>query len=432
MWLERKDPVKLDPIPEKLGMLRENLKAKDAAGIVLSMSTNVDYISGYQSVMDGWHLAEPLSAVFIPLDSKRPITLFLPEASIIGLVVASREQSPIRFERLRTFDLLNFCITARAQDAHLELTEELIEDLEQYSKLIDGECAPDIIESIAQCLQDESLTSKKVLFDDMRVALSMNSKIGQKYGDGLELMHQTRSIKTAEEIAVILESGVKADRIMSHTVSKLKAGARWNDIEKSVAHFMIEEDVDPLPNSPMLFGGSYDTIFRPDLFRTSFNTPFNKGQIVILETQGIYKNHWIDINRTAHIGSASSEYRAQHQLVQNCLSEAAKHLRPGQNTTQICEEVRNGTARALNAPDKLLMVIHSIGRVPLESPSRYPATGIHGATEGFSIEESMVLSLDCLYFGSKLGPSHMENVFVIGKENTTSIYKYPLELIETA
>ena len=136
--------MEVDPIPEKLEMLRENLKAKDAAGIVLSMSTNVDYISGYQSVMDGWHLAEPLSAVFIPLDSKRPITLFLPEASIIGLVVASREQSPIRFERLRTFDLLNFCITARAQDAHLELTEELIEDLEQYSKLIDGDCAPDL------------------------------------------------------------------------------------------------------------------------------------------------------------------------------------------------------------------------------------------------------------------------------------------------
>ena len=45
--------MELDPIPEKLGMLRENLKANDAAGIVLSMSTNVDYISGYQSVMDG-------------------------------------------------------------------------------------------------------------------------------------------------------------------------------------------------------------------------------------------------------------------------------------------------------------------------------------------------------------------------------------------
>jgi len=265
----------------------------------------------------------------------------------------------------------------------------------------------------------------------MRVALSMNSKIGQKYEDGLELIHKTRSIKTNEEIKLIRESGVKADKVMSHTVSKLKTGARWTDIEKSVAHFMIDENVDPLPTSPMLFGGSYDTIFRPDLFRTTFDTPFEKGQIVILETQGVYKNHWIDINRTAHIGPATSEYKAQHRLVQNCFTEASSHLRPGQNTTQICEEVLNGSARALDAPEKLLMVIHSIGRVPLESPSRYPGTGIHGATEGFLIEESMVLSLDCLYFGSKLGPSHMENVFVIEKNSAVSIYQYPLELIET-
>jgi len=411
--------------------LRQNLMVKGAAGIVLSTSKNVDYICGYQSVMDGWHLTEPLSSVFIPLDASRPVTLFLPEASVIGLVVAAREGSPIQFERLRTFDLLNFCITARGQDAHLELSETLVNDLDQYSKLIDGECAPDIIESIARCLLDEGLATKTVLFDDMRVALSMNSKIGQKYEDGLELIHKTRSIKTNEEIKLIRESGVKADKVMSHTVSKLKTGARWTDIEKSVAHFMIDENVDPLPTSPMLFGGSYDTIFRPDLFRTTFDTPFEKGQIVILETQGVYKNHWIDINRTAHIGPATSEYKAQHRLVQNCFTEASSHLRPGQNTTQICEEVLNGSARALDAPEKLLMVIHSIGRVPLESPSRYPATGIHGATEGFLIEESMVLSLDCLYFGSKLGPSHMENVFVIEKNSAVSIYQYPLELIET-
>ena len=43
----------------------------------------------------------------------------------------------------------------------------------------------------------------------------------------------------------------------------------------------------------------------------------------------------------------------------------------------------------------------------------------------------MVLSFDCLYFGGRLGPSHMENVFVIGEDKTESIYRYPLALIET-
>jgi len=76
------------------------------------------------------------------------------------------------------------------------------------------------------------------------------------------------------------------------------------------------------------------------------------------------------------------------------------------------------------------MIVHSIGRVPLENPVRYPSTGLHAATEGFEIKPSMVLSVDCLYFGSKYGPSHMENVFIVGEDRTESIYNYPLDLIE--
>jgi hypothetical protein len=77
------------------------------------------------------------------------------------------------------------------------------------------------------------------------------------------------------------------------------------------------------------------------------------------------------------------------------------------------------------------MIVHSIGRVPLESPVKFPSTGLHAATEGFEVKANMVLSFDALYFGSKLGPSHMENVFIIGEEKTESIYSYPLDLIET-
>jgi Xaa-Pro aminopeptidase len=182
----------------------------------------------------------------------------------------------------------------------------------------------------------------------------------------------------------------------------------------------------------MLFGGSYDAIFKPDLFRTRYDTPFSGGEIAVLETQGRYRDHWIDINRTAHIGAAAPAYREQHAIVQRCFEEVAAQLRPGANSAAVCEPVRQGLARELDAPQKLLMIVHSIGRVPLESPVRFPSTGLHAAVEGFEIQPSMVLSFDCLYFGSRLGPSHMENVFIIGEDATESIYSYPLDLIETA
>jgi Xaa-Pro dipeptidase len=411
--------------------LRERLAAAGAAGLVLSTAENVSYSTGFESVMDGWRLPEPIAAVFIPTDASLPVSLFLPEATLIALVVAARQGAAVFYQQLRTFDLLNFCAMARSEDAHLSLPDDLVGEFSEILRHVEGSCAPDIIAGIADCLRQTGFGPQRILFDDMRVALEVNGRTGQQFVDGLGLVMAARSIKTPEEIAIFRESGVKADKVMQHTVNELAIGRSWAQVEKSVAHYMIDEGIDPLPGSPMLFGGSYDAIFKPDLFRTRFDAPFKGGAIAILETQGRYKNVWIDVNRTAHLGPAPPAYRQQHALVQRCFEDIAARLLPGANTSEICESVRRGIARELDAPGKLLLIVHSIGRVPLESPVRYPATGIHGATEGFTIEPSMVLSFDCLYFGSRLGPSHMENVFVVGEDATESIYRYPLALIET-
>ena len=56
----------------KVARLRERLSAAGVAGLVLSTSENVAYSSGFESVMDGWRLPEPISAVFIPTDAGAP------------------------------------------------------------------------------------------------------------------------------------------------------------------------------------------------------------------------------------------------------------------------------------------------------------------------------------------------------------------------
>ena len=65
--------------------------------------------------------------------------------------------------------------------------------------------------------------------------------------------------------------------------------------------------------------------------------------------------------------------------------------------------------------------------MPLEYPHPFPSQGLKG-NEGFTIEKDMVLSLDCLYFGSYIGPCHMENVFIIEDDGAQSTYETPLEL----
>ena len=412
-----------------LDRLRALLAEADAAGIILTSTDNVYWASGYSSVMDGWHLREPLSGVFVPADPKEPVTLLLPEASLIGLIVSARAGYPVRYDRLACFDLLSFCEAARAEDAYVQLGPDIERALGDLSAQISVPCAANIVAALAAVLGHHKLLDKRILCDDLRVAAHLGAHMATPPCDGYDLIFRARSIKSAAEIDVFKQSGVKADKVMDFTVSQLGRGKKWCNIEKAVAHFMIDEDIDPLPSSPMLFGGSYDLAFRPDLFRTHHDQPFEDGQIAILETQGRYKNVWIDINRTAHIGTPSAEYREQHEIVQQCFREVSEKLVPGNNSAEICAEIRRGTARQLDAPGKLLMIVHSIGHVPLENPVPFPFMGLESAHKGFTIEPDMVLSFDCLYFGSKLGPSHMENVLIISQNASASIYNYPLDLI---
>jgi Xaa-Pro aminopeptidase len=416
----------------KIARIRTHLASEGAAGAMLSTPDNVFYATGFSSVMDGWHLVEPIAAVFVPTDAASPVVLVLPEASVISPIVSARGGHPVHFDRLATFDMLNFCETARAEDAHLALPEDLLAELGDVMEQVEGQCEPDIIQTIAASLSRHVARGERVLFDDLRVAARVEALTGQASGDALDVMFAARAVKTAEELDTLRESGQIADAIMAYTISQLGIGKSWSEVEKQVAHFMIDHDVDPLPGSPMLFGGAYDLVFRPDLFRTPVSRPFEGGEIAILETQGRYKNFWIDINRTAHIGPATHAYRDQFNTVRDIFDTISARLKPGVNTAEICAYREIPAAQHLDPPEKLLVVAHSVGLVPLESPVRYPGTGLHGAKEGFIVEEGMVISIDCLYFGSGLGPSHMENVFIVNESGAEPLYRFPLDLAETA
>lgn len=415
---------------QKIRQIRDALNAAGASGALLSTQDNIFYASGFSSVMDGWHLIEPIAAVLVPADAALPVLLILPEASIISLIVSARAGHPVYYEGIATFDMLNFCETARAEDAHLALPDDLLSELGQVLERVEGHCEPDIIKSIAATMSRHLKKDDRVLFDDLRVAARVEALSGQRTGDALEVMLSSRVIKTPEELDMLRESGVIADEIMAYTISQLSIGTTWAEVEKSVAHFMINHDVDPLPGSPMLFGGAYDLVFRPDLFRTPVSRPFQGGEIAILETQGRYKNFWIDINRTAHIGPASQAYRDQYAAVRDTFDAISARLKPGANTAEICQFSDIVAAQRLDPPEKLLVVAHSVGLVPLESPVKYPGTGLHGAKEGFVVQPGMVISIDCLYFGSGLGPSHMENVFIVGETGAEPLYQSTLDLME--
>jgi len=412
--------------------IREQLAQENWDAIVLTNTHDVVYATGYSSIMEYWTLQEPICAAIVARDPSIPVILVLPEANVGLLAVSAASGEPDRAQELRLTELLTFCMMARAKDPYAKATPLADRAMEIFGTRVRGTTRNNVVEGITDALADHGLAGKRVAFDELRVWnwVRQDTRFNSYQPlDGVDAMVRARSIKTPVELAAVRASGPKADAAIAFAASRLQPGVSWTDLTLSVAGYMASIGITPVDEGSMLFGGAFEGEFIPELFRTRHDQSFSAGQIVILETLGKTGGFWIDINRTAVIGKPTDEYQALHDAVRDGYVELMAQLKPGVGTGFLLEAGHEVMRRAgVSAPEKLLVLAHGVGMMPVEMPLKGPHMGTVGAA-GFTLEENMVISVDCLYFGSKIGPCHMENVFIVGKDGCEPVYRTPLELM---
>ncbi|RVQ64727.1 aminopeptidase P family protein [Croceicoccus ponticola] len=410
--------------------LRAMMGAEGLDAVVLSHPHDVRYAVGYHSILERWGQMEPMAAAIVYADPDLPLTLVIPEANLGLVAVLNKDGDECTFGEVRTFEMLNFCEVSRYLDPDRK-TGKLGEDAMAMVGAIRGECQPDIASAVAAALADRGMANRRVGFDEHRLSARIRDAVPHEFVDVLDFMMRVRVVKTDGELARYRKVGKLADRIITFAGSVLHEGADWNDVQAKICDFMVRNDTIPVDEGGMLFGGSYEADeFIPDLFRTRGNRELRRGDIVILETQGIHDGFWVDINRTAIIGPPSAEYQRQHDILRDAFVKMVDTLRPGMSTADLpAIGYEHLKANGVATPEKLLVVAHGIGLMPLEIPLAYPAAGLAGVKQGFVLEEGMLLSLDSLYFGAKVGPCHMENVYAITSGAPEPMYDTPLELI---
>lgn len=416
---------------QQIERLRSLMSGDGLDLMVLTHPNDVLYAAGYESVLERWQLQEPLAAAIIFADPGRPVILAIPEALVGLLAVLASQGRPDRAQELRVFDFFTFCEVMRALDPHAPVTSIGEEAVRMYGERVRGACEHDIIDSIVAALHDHETGSATAGFDDLRVAQKVSERYrgGQlQIRDGLDTVVRSRVVKTASELAEMREVGKVADLCMKAAVDALQPGITWDEVQYRTADAMTRLDVIPVDEGAMLFGGAFKGEFMPELFRTRHNRALEDGQIVILEVQGTHKGWWIDINRTATMGAPTVEYQQLHDHLRDAFLKMVDHMKPGNSTADLSpmcfEHLRS---KGIPVPEKTMVIAHGVGYMTLEMPQPYPNMGLHG-NDGFVLEEGMVISLDCLYFGGYVGPCHMENVHIIEADGAVSIYDTPLEL----
>ncbi|KPF92028.1 peptidase M24 [Novosphingobium sp. AAP83] len=410
--------------------LRSRMASEGLAALVLTHPHDVRYVTGYHSVLERWTQMEPFAAAIIPANPSSPVILVIPEATVGVVAVLNRDAQTCQFDEIRTFDMLNFCEVSRYIDPDRKASQ-LADDAMAIAGSIRGSCQPDVAAAVGVALADHGLTNATIGFDEHRMSVAVGRHAPHTFVDALDMIMQVRVVKTPEELARYRKVGKLADSVISHAGSLLHEGADWNDVQARLCDFMVRNKVIPVDDGGMLFGGSYEgDDFIPDLFRTAGNRALRSGDIVILETQGLHDGLWIDINRTAVIGKPTAAYQQLHNILRDGFLKMVDHLRPGVSTNSLpaigLEHLR---ANGVTSPEKLLVVAHGIGFMPLEIPLPYPSAGLAGVKQGFIMEEGMLISLDSLFFGTRHGPCHMENVYAITSGAAEPMYSAPLELI---
>ena len=108
--------------------------------------------------MDGNCLSQCLQ-FFVLSDETKPIVLFIPEASLIGIIVSEREGHYIHYDKIAIW-FTKFCQTARAHDAYMQMKifQAYTRNLNRYN----WDCQNNLVLSLEQVIKNYG--SEPILF----------------------------------------------------------------------------------------------------------------------------------------------------------------------------------------------------------------------------------------------------------------------------
>jgi Xaa-Pro aminopeptidase len=184
---------------------------------------------------------------------------------------------------------------------------------------------------IAGLLRENGLADEPVGVDVVELpVLKALEREGLHIEDGHSLMQSVRSIKTADEIALLDHSAALVDGAYDELYRYLRAGVRENDCVALVNKYLYEHGSEEVEAVNAISGQRCSP--HPHVFSDRLLRPGDTAYFDIIHAFNGYRTCYY---RTLNVGSADSSQREAYRRAREFMDNAIAEIRPGASSADV-------------------------------------------------------------------------------------------------
>lgn len=234
--------------------------------------------------------------------------------------------------------------------------------------------------------------------------------------------HESRSIKTEEEIALIEKACSIGDEAFRYILTKIKTGISEIQLAYLLENFIRERGFEPSFKTIVAFAGNSALPHHQTGERK-----LQKGDFILLDFGVKFKNYCSDMTRTLVFGKASDKQKKIHKTVLEAQKKAVEYIKNQTSGVRVFARGADKTARDWIIKKGFPEIPHSLGHGIGIEVHEHPYLSPNSKE---TLEEGMVFSIEPGIYLPGFGGVRIEDLFVLEKNGVRQLTNNPKELIE--
>jgi Xaa-Pro dipeptidase len=281
---------------------------------------------------------------------------------------------------------------------------------------------------IADLLREHGLTGEPVGVDVVEIpVLKALEREGLHIEDGHGLMQEVRSIKSADEVALLDHAAALVDGAYDELYRFLRSGVRENDCVALVNNYLYEHGSEEVEAVNAISGERCSP--HPHVFSDRLIRPGDTAYFDIIHAFNGYRTCYY---RTLNVGSANRMQREAYRRAREFMDNAIAEIRPGASSADVVRHFPAAQDFGYASEEEAfgLQYCHGLGLSNWERPlmSRY-----HSFEKPVELHEGMVFAIET-YWPTPDGSAaaRIEEEVVVTNSGCELLTRFPADQLYVA